>query len=98
MNTALVALLLVSLVLMTIGFIRPTVFAPVFKSKAKRAVSGGLFALLSVIIFILIGLLNMGNNNAKVITKPTTDQDVIYGRLFEGAWPTRLFNQLKPAF
>ncbi|MBI2008980.1 hypothetical protein HYS84_01040 [Candidatus Saccharibacteria bacterium] len=85
MNTALVALLLVSLVLMTIGFIRPTVFAPVFKSRAKRAVSGGLFALLSVIIFILIGLLNMGNNNAKVITKPTTDQDVIYGRLFEGA-------------
>jgi len=85
MNAALVALLLVSLVLMTIGFIRPTVFAPVLKSRAKRSISGGLFALLSVIIFILIGLLNMGNNNAKVITKPTTDQDVIYGRLFEGA-------------
>lgn len=85
MNIVLVTLLFASLVATVVGFIKPKAFEFVFKGRAQRTFCSGLFALLSVIIFVLIGVLNLGDNNAKVITKPTTDQDVLYGRLFEGA-------------
>lgn len=84
MNAVLVILLLVSLVLMVVGFIRPHALGFIFKSKTRRLICGGTFAAASILLFVAIGILNLGNNNSRVITKPTTDQDVIYGQLFQG--------------
>lgn len=86
MDIALVSLLLISLVLAAVGFVKPTVFQSIFKSKTKRSLVGGGFAAVSVLIFVVIGVFNLGgNNNSKVLTKPSTSQDVIYGQMFQGA-------------
>ncbi|MBI2589125.1 hypothetical protein HYW35_02900 [Candidatus Saccharibacteria bacterium] len=86
MDIALVALLLISLILAIVGFVKPTAFQRIFKSRTKKSLVGGSFAVLSLLIFVAIGVLNLGaSNNSKVLTKPSTSQDVIYGQMFEGA-------------
>jgi len=86
MDVALVSLLIISLILTVVGFVKPTAFQSIFRHRTKKSLVSGSFALLSVLIFVIIGVLNLGgSNNSKVLTKPTTDQDVLYGQMFQGA-------------
>ena len=86
MDAALVSLLIISLILTVVGFVKPTAFQSIFRHRTKKSLVSGSFALLSVLIFVIIGVLNLGgSNNSKVLTKPTTDQDVLYGQMFQGA-------------
>ncbi|MDO8591938.1 MAG: hypothetical protein Q7R60_03400 [bacterium] len=86
MDFALVLLLLISLILTVVGFVKPAMLKSIFRSRTSKKLVGGSFGLLSVIIFLLLGVLNLGSSsNSKVLAKPSTNQDVIYGQMFQGA-------------
>ncbi len=94
MITILVLLLFLSLILLVLGIIKPTLYSIILKNNSSRRNIALIFGSISLLIFILIGVIptdkkevvvNQTNEKEENTVKSSDNEDLILGILFQGA-------------